>query len=171
MANWLSNNLTWIIVVIFIIFIALSIWLGRGFNGDWYKSLNTAPGQPPSKIFGIVWAVLYTIIFISAIILVNSPGAYNDSATKIMWILIAIIFFTFLWVFVFLNMKNATLATVVILITLVLSLVLLQKIWYGTGGWLLFVKISFVLFALWLVCATYFNAGVVVLNQEQETKA
>ena len=33
---------------------------------EWYKKLKKAPWAPPDYIFGIVWSVLYLLMFISA---------------------------------------------------------------------------------------------------------
>ena len=33
---------------------------------EWYKKLKKAPWTPPDYVFGIVWSVLYLLMFISA---------------------------------------------------------------------------------------------------------
>ena len=32
------------------------------FKNDWYKTLNKSPYTPPSKVFSIVWIILYSLM-------------------------------------------------------------------------------------------------------------
>jgi len=37
-------------------------------NREWYNSIKKSPLSPPSYVFGIVWPILYTLIFLSFIV-------------------------------------------------------------------------------------------------------
>ena len=43
---------------------------------QWYKKLKVAPWNPPDYVFGIVWPILYVLMFISASIIYSDKKCY-----------------------------------------------------------------------------------------------
>ena len=43
---------------------------------QWYKKLKVAPWNPPDYVFGIVWPILYVLMFISASIIYSDKNCY-----------------------------------------------------------------------------------------------
>jgi ABC-type sugar transport system permease subunit len=58
-------SLLWIIPAIILVIIIGYIVSGQTFGQKWYRTLNTAPWQPPPVIFSVVWVILYIFIAIA----------------------------------------------------------------------------------------------------------
>ena len=43
---------------------------------DWYKTLKKAPWTPPNYVFGIIWPILYLLMFISAYLIFIDKKCY-----------------------------------------------------------------------------------------------
>lgn len=43
---------------------------------DWYKNLKKSSLTPPSYLFGIVWPILYTLMFISTVMVWNDKKCF-----------------------------------------------------------------------------------------------
>ena len=126
---------------------------------EWYQSLTKPFLNPPGWVFGPVWTVLYIMITLSILLFLknvkNSTG-YN------IYILLGIhIISNFAWTSIFFGLKSpfwALLDLVVLDITLVF---LITNFWQVS-------KVSSILlwpYLLWVLFATYLNAGIWWLNR------
>lgn len=127
-------------------------------NKQWYKNLKRSRLSPPSYVFGIVWPILYTLMFISLIILWTNKKCYPycEPITYFMFQL----FFNITWTNLFFNLKKPLWAFVDLCITLIFTLITYKKMmkFSKTAAYLL------VPYILWLSFAFYLNAFIVVNN-------
>lgn len=75
------------------------------YSDSWYKNLNKSPYTPPSWVFGIVWPILYTTLFISFI---SFNMQISGKFLRILGVSSFIIqlVFNFLWPIVFFREHN-----------------------------------------------------------------
>ena len=45
-------------------------------NKEWYNTLNRAPWNPPSWVFGVVWPILYLLMGISLLLVWTNKKCY-----------------------------------------------------------------------------------------------
>lgn len=127
-------------------------------NKQWYKNLKRSRLSPPSYVFGIVWPILYTLMFISLIILWTNKKCY-PYCEPITYFLFQL-FFNITWTNLFFNLKKPLWAFVDLCITLIFTLITYKKMmkFSKTAAYLL------VPYILWLSFAFYLNAFIVVNN-------
>lgn len=127
-------------------------------NKQWYKNLKRSKLSPPSYVFGIVWPILYTLMFISLIILWTNKKCYPycEPITYFMFQL----FFNITWTNLFFNLKKPLWALIDLCITLIFTVITYKKMmkFSKTAAYLL------VPYILWLSFAFYLNAFIVVNN-------
>lgn len=125
-----------------------------------YIDYKRPPLSPPPYLFGIVWPILYILIFISYGYIFRQ--AINGGITASLTIpfiinLIANGLFTY---FQF-KLKNNFLATLDIIIVLATIIITMVVIW-SAYHWVTFIQIPYL---LWVTFATYLQIGVTVLNK------
>ena len=127
-------------------------------NKQWYKNLKRSKLSPPSYVFGIVWPILYTLMFISLIILWTNKKCY-PYCEPITYFLFQL-FFNITWTNLFFNLKKPLWAFVDLCITLIFTLITYKKMmkFSKTAAYLL------VPYILWLSFAFYLNAFIFVNN-------
>ncbi len=128
-------------------------------NQNYYENMKLPPLSPPSWAFGVVWPILYIIIFISyglvfyktikgeVSIIFSLPFVINLAAN-------------FLFTYFQFGLKNNILALidiVVILATIIITIILLWSN-YRTFAYL---QIPYL---IWVMFATYLQIGVTILN-------
>ena len=125
---------------------------------DWYKKIKKAPWTPPDYVFGIVWSVLYLLMFISAyLIFINKKCFPFCYALIIFFIQIAI---NLSWTTIFFKYKLIHFALFILFV--IFSLVIYT--------YFLFNKInkiaSYLLipYILWLIVALSLNIYIVLNN-------
>ena len=94
-------------------------------NKQWYKNLKRSRLSPPSYVFGIVWPILYTLMFISLIILWTNKKCY-PYCEPITYFLFQL-FFNITWTNLFFNLKKPLWAFVDLCITLIFTLITYKK--------------------------------------------
>lgn len=125
---------------------------------SWYYSLNQPPLNPPYYIFPPVWIVLYATLLIGLIVYTAKPSVQSKLKGYIFFV--AQLFFNLLWSPAFFVLKNITLALIIIVLLdvfVILTLINFYKI-SKTSCFIL------VPYFLWILFATYLNAGFFVLN-------
>lgn len=150
-----------------VVIVAISVSLNN-MNTVWYKSLNKPPGIPPDWVFGVVWSLLYIFLVVGVIIATwNQVGL----SWNIIVVYTIILVLTLLWVMVFTSYQNIVGGLIILLATLGFTgymLYLLQPSNLEdmgiTNGSKYVPIIFYSLFAFWILCATYFNGGILWLN-------
>ena len=127
------------------------------YNSRWYNNLIKPPFAPPDWIFAPVWAVLYTMIFISLILYVLKPVKGKKRGYSYFTIQILL---NFAWSPIFFGMKNMFLALIIIIFMVIFTYLTL-KTFYKVS------KIAALLlipYFLWIIFATYLNLGYLIKN-------
>jgi len=128
------------------------------YMNKWYKKLKTAPWNPPNYIFGIVWPILYLLMFISFMIVFLDKKCYPYCYTLTIFIIQLIINLS--WTTIFFTYRQIKLALLVLLLIFGLAL-------YAT---ILFYKINkiagilLIPYLLWLCVAISLNSYIVIYN-------
>jgi benzodiazapine receptor len=143
--------MNWLHLIIVVALLALSIGIGyltMDFQTPWYKSLQLPSFQPPPKVFQWIWPLLYIII---VVVVYNN---YEDT----IGLYIGLIIFLSLWSVFFFVFRNLWLSTLSIVASLVISILLYQKIRDPN------LKIVFVLVLFWLTFAAVLNGNIAYMN-------
>ena len=120
-----------------------------------YNYLVNPPLAPPSYLFPIVWSILYLLIGIAYYI--YRKNNYNISTIKLYYIQLVL---NYLWSIIFFIFELKTFALLWIIILAITIIYLMIQLFKEE-------KTSFYLFIpyiLWVLFATYLNAGIVILN-------
>ena len=127
-------------------------------NLTWYHTLNQPPLTPPAWIFQPAWAILYATIFVSFIIFAFKK--YNGSKLWGYIMFFSQLILNFSWSPVFFYFQNVGLALVIIILLDILVLYTIIEFFKvsKTSAYLLLP------YFIWLIFATYLNAGIHVLN-------
>ena len=125
---------------------------------DWYKKLNKAPWTPPSKVFGIVWSVLYTLLFISFLLVWNNKKCFPYCDALTIFLIQMALNLTWTTIFFKYRMIRASLVSVVLIIILTLI------------TFTYFIKVSklaaylLIPYLAWLFLASSLNLYIVLYN-------
>ena len=125
----------------------------------WYASLEKPFFNPPNWLFAPVWTVLYLLMGIAV-------GRIWNYGIHHRWVKSAVYHFGFqllvngLWSLVFFGLRNPIWAMVVILVLLFLIVRTIQQFRIVD---LLAARLLYP-YLIWVVFATYLNAGIVLLN-------
>ena len=124
----------------------------------WYNTLIKPMFTPPGGIFTPVWVFLYVSIVVSLLIFIT---AKTPLSKKEGYIYFGIqMFFNILWMPAFFILHNPALALGVIIILDIFAFINIREFYKCSklAGLLL------IPYFLWLLFATYLNAGIVFLN-------
>ena len=128
------------------------------FNSFWYKNLTKPMFSPPDWVFPPMWGFLYLIIIVSLLIYFKSS---NWSSKKKGYFFFGIqMILNLIWSPVFFGLKNMLLALVIVILMDVFVILTIREFYKVS-------KISGILlvpYLLWILFATYLNAGYLILN-------
>jgi len=132
--------------------------INNSFDKQWYQKLNKPSWTPPDNWFGIIWPILYTLMFISLyIIYKNKNSIHFNTAFTLFFIQF---FLNIIWTTIFFKFKMIKLALLdLILLLLFLSLTL--NSFYKIN------KLSYILllpYLIWLLIAFSLNLYIVIYN-------
>ena len=119
-----------------------------GATDPWYLALNKAPLNPPGYVFGIVWPILYILMFVVAI-------RDYQSIKKLFYLQL---FFNLIWSWLFFYFHLPLIALIDILILILINIKILTNLQTNISLALYFPYI------IWLFFATYLNAYIVIFN-------
>lgn len=125
---------------------------------NWYKKLKKAPWTPPSKVFGIVWSILYTLLFISFFLVWNDKKCF-PYCNALTFFLIQLVL-NLSWTTIFFKFKKPILALVSIILIILFTLITFR----------LFIKVNkiaaylLVPYIAWLLLAGSLNLYIVLYN-------
>ena len=124
----------------------------------WYETLNRPPFTPPAWVFPPAWTILYTMMFVSLILVIRAKTLENKTNAIILFL--TQLLFNFLWsptFFYWHNIKMAFIIIILLLIFLVATIAFFYRI----------SKLSALLlipYLLWICFAIYLNFGFMALN-------
>ena len=125
---------------------------------EWYNNLKRAPWSPPSKVFGIVWPILYTLMVTAFIIVWKDENCY-PYCSPLTTFLIQLVF-NLCWTTIFFKMKMPKLALVDLIATLIFTIATYNQ----------FSKINalsgklLIPYIIWLFLALSLNSYIVIMN-------
>lgn len=124
----------------------------------WYHTLTKPMFTPPSGVFTPAWVFLYILIIVSLLIFVTAKTPLSKKEGYIYFGLQML--FNILWTPVFFVLHNPAFALGIVIILDILTFMNIREFYKCSklAGLLL------VPYFLWLLFATYLNAGVVFLN-------
>lgn len=125
---------------------------------EWYKKLKVAPWNPPPYVFGIVWPILYVLMFISATLVYIDKKCYPYCyPLTIFFIQLAL---NLSWTTVF--FKYRLLKTALLLIVVIFGLALYTSIlFYDINKIASYLLIPYL---LWLSVAFSLNLYIILNN-------
>jgi benzodiazapine receptor len=123
---------------------------------DWYKQLNKSKYTPPSKVFRIVWPILYSFIATSLFFIIQT----NKCSKTCLSIFIIQILLNLSWTFVFFKQKQIKVALLLIVVILILTIKNYIDFYsiHRVSAYLL------IPYIIWLCVAFYLNTYIVMYN-------
>jgi tryptophan-rich sensory protein len=123
--------------------------------GAWYAALDKPAFNPPNRVFGPVWSLLYVLVAIAGWRIWQTR---DSGRTKALWIIQLVL--NFLWSPVFFGARMPAAALVVIVALLIAILAFIATAWRRDriAAWL------FVPYAAWVAFATLLNLSIARLN-------
>lgn len=138
--------------------VLVSIYLQNyfsNFQGEYYLSLKKPSYQPPPITFGVVWTLLYIIIWLTLSL------TYAKDKTILMPTILLLALFV-LWTYLFFNIKNLWVSAIVLVITLIVAAYLWKRVMAVNKQPI--VGASFFLLVAWLFLASILNINTAILN-------
>lgn len=122
-----------------------------------YAQLIKPPLSPPGWIFGVVWPILFALMGIAVYLIVEAEGKRKSDALFWFFVQLGV---NFLWSILFFRFQLywASLVCLIILDLLVVYTMRLFRRIDRRAWWLLLP------YLIWILFATYLNAGVALLN-------
>lgn len=126
---------------------------------DYYNSLNV-PLRLPPIVFIISWSILYIIIGVSAYLIENNKMKEETEINKALRLYYIQLIINFSYMIVAFWLRLITVATLVTIALLVISIIIAIKFYkINKVSGLLFVP-----YILWLILANYIQIGIYFLN-------
>lgn len=125
----------------------------------WYATLNRPRLTPPDWVFFPVWSMIYLMIGISLILFFRN---YKGGQGRTVYLIIILnVVSNLIWTSIFFKLQSPGLA--LLDITLI-DITLIMMVWYF---WQTNIVSSILLwpYLLWVLFATYLNAGFYILNK------
>ena len=123
----------------------------------WYHTLVKPPLVPPDFIFGMVWAVLYLLLGVAAVLVFHRGGEKYPAAV---WLLGTQLLLNACWTPVFFGLHNLPLALAVVGL-------MLAEGFFMHRAFKAHSKLAAAMlwpYWVWLIFATYLTAGFLMLN-------
>ena len=131
------------------------------YNKQWYNTLEKSPLSPPNYVFGIVWPILYALMFLSLYLVWTHKKCYPYCSPITLFIVHLAL--NMMWTTIFFKWQMPLLALVDLV--LVLGLVVLSYThFYNIQKVSAYLLIPYL---LWLCFAFYLNLYIVVYNQKK----
>lgn len=122
---------------------------------EWYDSLKKSSLTPPDYVFGIVWPILYLMIFGSiGLTLYNDPNLCLDCPFTFFAIQLV---FNLIWTTIFFRYKQIFLGLIDLILVIVFTIIYMTKV----NGVSLYLMIPYL---CWLCLAFYLNLYIYHFN-------
>lgn len=166
---WWNSAYTWYAVILIVVVVVISIAFTIPETSSpttWYANLRKSPGIPPGWVFSVVWSVLYVLLLAGVII--AAWNYHNSDSYTTMCLYTLILLMTLFWCGAFFGLHDIILGAIIIVLLLILAG---MTIWFLYPSrkevikWWDYLPFAFyILFFVWICCATYFNIGIGVVN-------
>lgn len=132
-------------------------FVGFGMN-IFYHNLNLPPFTPPDSVFPIAWSFLYTLMVTSFYLVLHQGD--DEAVQKASMLFLGQLFLQMVWTFLFFYNAYFLFALIVLVLLLWTVFVMIKRFkrLNKMAG-----NLQYPYF-LWLLFATYMNAGIVYLN-------
>ncbi|MCJ7855475.1 tryptophan-rich sensory protein [Lachnospiraceae bacterium NSJ-143] len=137
---------------------ALSAFITMGDIKEQYMAFSKPPLSPPGYVFGIVWAVLYVLMGVSAYIVYKSDSSERLPALFVYGVQLIV---NFLWPILFFTLEMRLAAFFLILILIALIVLMVNK-FYKVEPYAAYLQIPYL---FWCIFAAYLNIGIYILNR------
>ena len=127
-------------------------------NLDWYNSLIKPDFTPPNYLFGPVWGIIYLSILASLIFYINKRTFVPKIKGYIFFIIQMVL--NILWIPAFFIMKS-THAGLIIIILLDIFVFMTIREFHKVSRAAAYILVPYL---IWILFATYLNAGIVYHN-------
>ena len=124
----------------------------------WFDQLNKPSFNPPNRIFGHVWTLLYVLMGLSFFYIWIQPRIRERTVAKIIYIVQLLL--NFAWSFLFFYYHNIALALIDIIVLDIVVVIMLLK-FYQLKPIATYLNIPYL---LWILFATALNAAYYFLN-------
>ena len=161
-----DGNFMWKKIKPYVISIAIALGVG-GLSAlltkdsmDIYSRIVQPPLAPPGWLFGVVWAILYVLMGISAAIVytrTDTPEAQRRDALSVYALQLAVNFF---WSILFFNLQAFWFSFFWLLLLWILILRMLFK-FHAVSPIAAYLQIPYF---LWVTFAAYLNLAIAILN-------
>lgn len=158
-------------ITVVIVITALVVWFSASninTDGKWYQSLTKPPGVLPDYGFAIVWGIFYLLLPIATIyaLAIAKRGCDREWITALF---ITIMMLTAAWILAFSMLESLVGGFIVLVMTLIFVGIFIYYLGWisstnGAKRSMKFPIISFCIFFVWLLIATYYNFGLLALN-------
>ena len=127
-------------------------------NKEWYNTLNRAPWNPPSWVFGVVWPILYLLMGVSLLLVWTNKKCY-PYCKELIYFFIQL-GFNLMWTPIFFEYRMPKLALLDLVLTFLFSYLTYEnfKNINKMAGLLLIPYLS------WLLLALTLNLYIVLYN-------
>ena len=127
------------------------------YNSLWFDSVIKPPLAPPDSLFSPVWIFLYITIFVALVLYIRKPKEFKESG----YIYFGIqLFLNIIWSPVFFAAKNIGAALFVIVLLDIFVILMVRKFYSVSRA----AGLILVPYLIWILFATYLNAGYFLLN-------
>ena len=124
-----------------------------------FETVNKPPLSPPAILFPIVWTILYTLMGISAYLVMNSEGNKEDVQKAIRIYNLQLIV-NFLWPTFFFNFQWYLFSFVWLILLWILVVIMIIR-FSAVSKLAAWINIPYL---IWLSFAAYLNLGIFLLN-------
>ena len=142
----------------FVVLVALAALFGSQFTpGPWYEALREPPLNPPARVFGPVWSILYLAMAVAAWIVWEARPASRLPLT--LWGVQLVLNAAWSWLFFGLQLPGLALLDIaLLLVVLVATTMAFFRVRTAAGALM-------VPYVAWVAFAAYLNAGFWWLNR------
>lgn len=126
-----------------------------------YDQLNLPPLTPKNNVFPVIWSLLYTLMIISYYLILDGRNVLNTQSASLLFL--GQLFLQMVWSYLFFY-------SAYFLYGLIVMILLIWTVWQMIRKFQIINPVAAKLqypYFLWLLFATYLNAGVVYLNGNQ----
>lgn len=154
--NMKNQKLNITIAIISTIVVALLGSLFVQLGNEWFENLTKPSEWIPSFVIPIVWTIIYLLAIIVLVLWIKK-GSINKN---VVWLFIINGVLNILWCLIFFTLNQLFLGLITIILNLLFSVKLLVAMFNDNNkfGWLLSI------YPLWLMIASTLNIAVWILN-------